>query len=509
MKAAKKTASSSLKKSRQQFEAASFRKTAQHSSGILKALTGIQGLDEITGGGLPSGRPTLICGSAGCGKTLFAMEFLVAGATKFNEPGVFMAFEETEKDLTENVTSLGVDLDDLVAKKKIALEHVYLERSEIQETGEYDLEGLFIRLGHAIESIGAKRVVLDTIEVLFAGLKDDGVIRSEIRRLFRWLKEKGVTAIITGERGKGSLTRHGLEEYVSDCVILLDHRVDDQLSTRRLRVVKYRGSEHGTNEYPFLIDSDGISVLPISSLGLDYPASTKRIASGVPELDVMLSNKGYFRGSSILISGTAGTGKSSLAAQFVNHSCENGERCLYISFEESPGQFKRNMSSIGIHLQPHIDTGTLNIVASRPSVFGLERHLVELQKMIVTQKPTVIVLDPLTSLIPQGNQLEVLSILTRIIDLLKTNQVTSLFTSLVRGDYGLDSSEAWVSSLIDTWVILRELESEEERTRGLYILKSRGMPHSKQVREFKLGKDGIKLLDFKSSAKNPSKERVF
>jgi circadian clock protein KaiC len=509
MKVAKKTGPKSTKKSLKPVDAGSIKPIASQHGGISKALTGIQGLDEITGGGLPAGRPTLICGSAGCGKTLFAMEFLIAGATKFNEPGVFMAFEETEKDLTENVSSLGVDLDVLVAKKKIILEHVYLERSEIQETGEYDLEGLFIRLGHAIDSIGAKRVVLDTIEVLFAGLNNDGVLRSEIRRLFRWLKEKGVTAVITGERGKGTMTRHGLEEYVSDCVILLDHRVDDQLSTRRLRVVKYRGSEHGTNEYPFLIDPDGISVLPISSLGLNYPASTRRISSGIPELDSMLSNKGFYRGSSILISGTAGTGKSSIAAQFVNHSCEKGERCLYLSFEESPGQFKRNMSSIGIHLQRHIDSGNLDIIASRPSVFGLERHLVELQKMIALKKPTVVVLDPLTSLIPQGNQLEVLSILTRIIDLLKTNQVTSLFTSLVRGDYGVDSSEAWVSSLIDTWLILRELESEEERTRGLYILKSRGMPHSKQVREFKLGKDGIQLLDFKSSVKKLSKERVF
>jgi circadian clock protein KaiC len=465
---------------------------------LRKSPTGIHGLDDITFGGLPAGRPTLICGSAGCGKTLFAMEFLVSGATKYNEPGVFISFEETEKDLTENVSSLGFELKKLEQEKKLILDYVYIERSEIQETGDYDLEGLFIRLGHAIDTIGAKRVVLDTIEVLFAGLNNDSVLRSEIRRLFRWLKEKGVTAIITGERGDGTLTRHGLEEYVSDCVILLDHRVTDQLSTRRLRIVKYRGSVHGTSEYPFIIDSDGISVLPLSSVGLGYEVSTKRISTGIPSLDEMLDGKGYFRGSTVLVSGTAGTGKTSLAAQTISTACENGERCLFMSFEESPNQLLRNMASVNIHLERHVENGLLQIISNRPSLHGLERHLVELQKLIVNFKPSVVVLDPLTSFEFQGTRLEVFSILARMIDLLKGEGITGIFTSLIAAGEEVESSETNLSLLSDTWLIVRELEYGEARTRGLYVLKSRGMPHSKQVRQFELTSNGIELLDFKT-----------
>ncbi|MDO8413527.1 MAG: circadian clock protein KaiC, partial [Gallionellaceae bacterium] len=435
----------------------------EHRVSLPKAPTGIQGLDEITGGGLPKGRPTLVCGSAGCGKTLLAMEFLVRGATEFNEPGVFMAFEETAKDLTQNVASLGFDLNDLIARKKMVLDFVYIERSEIEETGEYDLEGLFIRLGLAIDSIGAKRVVLDTIESLFAGLPNPLILRAELRRLFRWLKDKGVTAVITGERGDETLTRQGLEEYVSDCVIVLDHRVTDQASSRRLRVVKYRGSTHGTNEYPFLIDEDGISVLPVTSLGLQHSVSTERIPTGVARLDAMLGGVGYYRGSSVLISGTAGTGKSSLAAHFVNAACRRGERALYFAFEESPSQIIRNMRSIGLDLAPWVKKGLLVFQATRPSFAGLEMQLTMMHKTINTFKPQVVVVDPLSGFIIGGNEVEVKSMLMRLADFLKTNQITTLFTSLTSGDSRSGITDVAISALIDTWLILRDIEIGGER----------------------------------------------
>ena len=461
-----------------------------------KSLTGIQGLDEITGGGIPKGRPTLICGGAGCGKTLFGIEFLVAGARDYHEPGVFVSFEETEEELSNNVASLHFDLKKLEKQKKLIIEHIYLERSEIQETGEYDLEGLFVRLGHAIDSIGAKRIVLDTIEVLFGGLKDEGVLRSEIRRLFRWLKEKGVTAIITGERGTGTMTRNGLEEYVSDCVILLDHRVNEQISTRRIRVVKYRGSVHGTNEFPFLIDETGISVLPITSLGLKHPGTTKRVSTGVDGLDKMLGGKGYTEGSTVLISGTAGTGKTSLAAAFAIDICKKGKRCVYLSFEESPGQLIHNMRSIGLELEPYVKKGLLQIISNRPSFFGLEMHLLGLSKLILENKPDAVVIDPLTSLMGQGNGLEVQSMVTRMIDLLKNAEVTAVFTSLVSNDTGsIENSQVGVSSLIDTWILVRELEdNRKRRARGIYIVKSRGMSHSSDIQQLVLDDKGIKLI---------------
>lgn len=462
---------------------------------LLKAPTGIQGLDEITGGGLPKGRPTLVCGSAGCGKTLLAMEFLVRGATQFNEPGVFMAFEETAKDLTQNVASLGFDLNDLIARKKMVLDFVYIERSEIEETGEYDLEGLFIRLGLAIDSIGAKRVVLDTIESLFAGLPNPLILRAELRRLFRWLKEKGVTAIITGERGDETLTRQGLEEYVSDCVIVLDHRVSDQASSRRLRVVKYRGSTHGTNEYPFLIDEDGISVLPVTSLGLQHAVSTERIPTGIPRLDAMLGGVGYYRGSSVLISGTAGTGKSSLAAHFVDAACRRGERALYFAFEESPSQIIRNMRSIGINLEPWVKKGLLFFQATRPSFAGLEMQLTMMHKKVNTFKPQVVVVDPLSGFIIGGNEYEVKYMLIRLADFLKTSQITSLFTSLTSGDSQSGITDVAISSMIDTWLILRDIEIGGERNRALSILKSRGMAHSNQIRECLLSDHGVELCE--------------
>jgi circadian clock protein KaiC len=465
------------------------------SASFPKAPTGIGGLDEITCGGLPRGRPTLICGSAGCGKTLLAMEFLVRGATQFGEPGVFMAFEETAEELTQNVKSLGFDLNDLVRRKKLLLDHVRVERSEIQETGEYDLEGLFIRLNHAIDSIGAKRVVLDTIESLFSGMSNTAILRAELRRLFRWLKDKGVTTIITGERGEASLTRQGLEEYVSDCVILLDHRVNEQISTRRLRIVKYRGSTHGTNEYPFLLNEDGVSVLPITSLGFQYKVSTQRISTGIPRLDAMLEGKGFYRGSSILLSGTSGTGKSTVAAHLAEGTCQRGEKCLYFAFEESESQISRNMRSVGIDLERWIKKGLLVFHASRPSLHGLEMHLVTMHKLIEKTRPSVVIIDPVTNLIDAGEQRDVTALLVRLMDYLKSHQITALLTSLTHPSSNLERTEVLISSLVDTWLLLRSIEIGGERNRGLYVLKSRGMAHSNQIREFLLTKQGVQLVD--------------
>jgi circadian clock protein KaiC len=462
---------------------------------LLKSPAGIQGFDEITDGGLPAGRPTLVCGGAGCGKTLFGMEFIVRGVTQFNEPGVFMSFEETNEELVQNVSSLGFDLDDLVKNKKIVLEHVHIERSEIAETGEYDLEALFIRLGYAIDSIGAKRVVLDTIESLFAGLPNQLILRAELRRLFRWLKEKGVTAIITGERGNETLTRQGLEEYVSDCVIMLDHRVTNQNSTRRLRIVKYRGSIHGTNEYPFLINEDGFSILPVTSLGLNHTVTNKRISSGITALDNMLEGKGYFRGSTVLISGTAGMGKTSIAAHFAEAACKRGERVLYFCFEESPNQLMRNMLSIGIDLEPWVQKGLLQFQATRPTFYGLEMHLVATHKAVNDFKPEVVIFDPINTFLIDDKEFEVKAMLMRIVDFLKLNQITALFTSLTTSGTALEHSDTNISSLIDTWLLLRDIELNGERNRGMYVLKSRGMANSNQIREFILTNHGVELRE--------------
>lgn len=462
---------------------------------LPKSPTSIQGLDEITGGGLPQGRPTLVCGGPGCGKTLLAMEFLVRGATQYNEPGVFISFEETEKELTANVASLGFDLDNLVARKKIWLENIRVERGDIEESGEFNLEGLFIRIHNAIESIGAKRVVLDTIETLFSALPNPRILRAELRRLLRWLKNKGVTTIITGERGETSLTRQGLEEYVSDCVILLDHRVSNQSSIRRMRVVKYRGSTHGTNEYPFLIDEDGFSVLPVTSLGLNSISSNDRISTGIPRLDTMLSGKGYFRGSTVLVSGTAGTGKTTVAAKFMEAACKRGERVLYFAFEESPSQFMRNMRSVGIILEPYVKKGLLHFHASRPTLQGLEHHLATAIKLINKIEPQVVIIDPIDAFVIGGNQTEVKTMLLRLVDFLKMKQITAFFASLTSAGNDLELSDVSISSLIDTWLLLRDIEIGGERNRALYILKSRGMAHSNQIREFKLSDNGIELLD--------------
>ncbi|MVN23038.1 circadian clock protein KaiC [Mucilaginibacter arboris] len=462
---------------------------------LQKTPTGIVGLDDITGGGLPKGRPTLICGEAGSGKTLFSLEFIVRGATEFNEPGVFMAFEEKAEELATNVASLGFDLEQLKAGKKLRVDYVHIDRSEIEETGEYDLDGLFIRLGYAIDSIGAKRVVLDTIENLFSGLSNQSLLRTELRRLFHWLKEKGVTAIITGEKGEGSLTRQGLEEYVSDCVILLDHRVINQISTRRLRIIKYRGSVHGTNEYPFLIDEEGISVLPVTSLKLNNNVSTERIPSGIVQLDDMMGGKGFFRGSSILVSGTAGTGKTSIAATFANATCQCGEKCIYFAFEESPNQIMRNMLSIGMDVQKHVDDGLLTFYASRPTLNGLEMHLVAIHKQIKKHKPQAVILDPITNLITVGSVSEVKSMLIRLIDFLQEEQITVMFTALTLNNIVNEQTDEGVSSLVDAWLKVSDIEFNGERNRGLYIMKSRGMKHSNQVREFVITNNGLELID--------------
>jgi circadian clock protein KaiC len=471
------------------------RRNAKPLKGLRKEPTGISGFDEITSGGLPSGRPTLICGSAGAGKTLFAMEFLVRGATLFNEPGVFMSFEESDEELATNVASLGFDLDQLVADKKLRLDYVFIERSEIEETGEYDLEALFLRLGHAIDSIGARRVVLDTLEALFSALPNEAIVRAELRRLFRWLKERGVTAVITGERGDGKLTRYGLEEYVADCVILLDHRVQNQISTRRMRIVKYRGTSHGTNEYPFLIDEKGFSVLPITSLGLTHKAPTEFVSTGIPRLDTMLSGRGFYRGSSILVSGTAGTGKSTLAAHFIEAACTRGERALFFAFEESQEQIIRNMRSIGIDLEKHVRKGLLKFQNARPSSWGLEVHLALIHKTIDTFNPAVVVVDPITNFLAIGDRMETKSMLTRLIDFLKMKQITGMFTSLTSSSSAMEDSEVDVSSLMDAWLLVKTIESNGERNRGLYILKARGIAHSNQVREFLLTRNGIELID--------------
>ena len=474
------------------------KRRSEIASTLPKSPTGITGLDEITGGGLPAGRPTLVCGSAGCGKTMLAMEFLVRGATEFGEPGVFMMFEENAAELTANVRSLGFDLDLLVRQKKIALDHVRVERSEIEETGEYDLEGLFIQLGHAIDSIGAKRVVLDTVEALFAGLSNHAIVRAELRRLFRWLKDRGMTAVITGEKGEASITRYGLEEYVADCVITLDHRVDEQISTRRLRVLKYRGSTHGTNEYPFLIGEHGISVLPITSLRLDHAAPTERLSTGIARLDEMLGGQGVFRGSSVLVSGSSGTGKSSLGATFAEAACRRGERALLFAYEESSAQIVRNMRSIGIDLAPWLKKGLLQIHASRPSLQGLEHHLVTKHDTVKAFRPAVIVVDPISNLTLERTEEEVKPTLMRLIDFLKQQQITTLFTSLTTGGSATNAAEdsqIGVSSLMDAWLLLSNVEFNGERNRMIFVLKSRGMAHSNQVREFVLSGAGIDLVD--------------
>ena len=462
---------------------------------LQKVPTGITGFDEITGGGVPKGRPTLICGSAGCGKSLFATEFLIRGIMQYNEPGVLLTFEETSNDIRKNVASLGFNVADMIAKKKLVIDHVHIDRNQIEENGEYDLEGLFIRVAYAIDSVGAKRVVLDTIESLFSGLSNQAILRSEIRRLFGWLKERGMTTIITGERGDGLLTRQGLEEYVSDCVVLLDHRVNGQISTRRLRVVKYRGSTHGTNEYPFLIDEEGISVLPLTAASMDYTVSNERIPTGIAELDEMLGGKGLYRGSSVLLTGTAGTGKTSVSAHMAEATCRRGEKCLFFSFEESQSQILRNMKSIGIDLEPYVRRNLLAFHTSRPSTFGLEMHLVRMHKLVEQFDPQLVILDPISNLQSAGTVQDSNQMLVRLIDFLRKRNTTGFFVSLTAGGTSFERTDEGMSSLVDTWLLVRDVEVGGERNRLLYVLKSRGMAHSNQVREFLITRQGVQLRE--------------
>ena len=463
-------------------------------SSLPKALTGISGLDEISGGGLPRGRATIVCGGPGCGKTMLGMEFLMRGAQEFNEPGVLIAFEETPQEMERNVASLGFDLKSLVDRKKLFLDYVYVEPSEIQETGDYDLEGLFIRLQHAVDTVGAKRIFLDTLEALFSGFSNEGVLRAELRRLFRWLKERNLTTVITAEKGEKTLTRHGLEEYVSDCVILLDHRVREQISTRRLRIVKYRGTSHGADEYPFLIDDRGISVLPVTSLEMQHQVTNERVPTGIADLDEMLGGKGFYKGSSVLISGTAGSGKTTMAATFVDAACRRGENCLFIGFEESVSQVSRNMRSVGLDLNQWVEKGLLVHEAWRPSQYGIEMHLLRIHKIVEAVKPQHVIIDPITNLITGSAPKEVYSMLIRLMDYLKGRQITSIFTNLTVKSEELEQTDIGISSLTDTWILCRDMELNGERNRCVYILKSRGMAHSNQVREFVMSREGIRLV---------------
>jgi circadian clock protein KaiC len=463
--------------------------------GISKSLTGIEGFDDLTLGGVPTGRPTLVCGSAGCGKTLFATTFLIHGARDYAEPGVFVTFEERPGDIVNNVASLGFALDKVVEDEKIAFEYIALDRSELEEAGDYDLEGLFLRLELAIDSIGAKRIVLDTIESLFSVFSNEAILRAEIRRLFDWLKDKGMTTVITAERGDGTLTRQGLEEYVSDCVILLDHRVQNQISTRRLRIVKYRGTAHGTNEYPFLIDQDGFSVLPISTLGLDHKVFEDRISSGIADLDAMLAGGGFHRGSSILISGVAGSGKSSVAASFAEAACAAGERALFFSFEESADQSVRNMKSLWVDIGQWIKSDKLRFIATRPTFYSLEMHLAVMLREVTRFNPSIVVLDPISSFMESGDRLEIQSMLLRVVDFLKGRGVTAVFSHLMHSQDGRRiETDAGLSSLMDAWILLLNREVGGEFNRELYLLKARGTSHSNQVREFIMSDEGIKLV---------------
>lgn len=459
-----------------------------------KVQTGIKGLDDISGGGLPRGRTTIVCGGPGCGKTMLGMEFLIRGAEEFNEPGVLVAFEETPQEMQRNVASLGFDVKKLIDRKKLFLDYIYIEPSEIQETGDYDLEGLFIRLQHAVDSVGAKRVCLDTLEALFSGFSNDGVLRAELRRLFRWLKDRNLTTVVTAEKGEKTLTRHGLEEYVSDCVILLDHRIRDQISTRRLRIVKYRGTSHGADEYPFLIDRQGISVLPVTSLRMEHEVSLERVSTGIADLDEMLGGKGIYRGSSVLISGTAGSGKTTMSASFVDAACRRGECCLFVGFEESVSQVARNMSSVGLDLGQWTRKGLLAHEAWRPTQYGIESHLLRIHKLVDEVKPEHLIIDPVTNLTGAGGE-EVYSMLVRLLDYLKSRKITAIFTSLTaNGSEDLEKSEVGISSLIDTWILCRDLEFNGERNRCVFVLKSRGMAHSNQIREFLMSDQGIRLV---------------
>jgi circadian clock protein KaiC len=468
-------------------------KIDETAASLAKAQTGIPGLDEITRGGLPAGRPTLIYGGPGCGKTILAMEFLVHGAQDLDEPGLFVSFEETEAQLLENFSSFGFGLEELIEKKKLKISYVELSRGEIVEAGAFSLDGLLIRLQHGIVEIGAKRVVLDSLETLFSSLSINERLRNEVARLFRWLRDAGVTAIITGERGQEQFTRHGFEDYVSDCVLLLDHRTVGQISKRRMRIIKYRGSGHATNEFPFLIGETGLSVVPITSIDLGHRACSERVSTGVKDLDEMLGGEGYFKSTTALITGRSGTGKSSLAAAFALAACERGERCLYFSFEESASQVVRNMRSLGMDLEPWVEQGLLAIRSFRPTFRGLEEHLVSVAEQTSLFDPTCVVMDPTTNFVTVGDEEEVKSMLTRILDLLKRRGTTLVMTALTAGVGTPDQTENPLSSLVDTWIVVDLELRGNVRHRAIHVVKSRGMEHSHEMRELLMSSRGLSI----------------
>jgi circadian clock protein KaiC len=469
------------------------KRTTAPASKIQKSLTGIQGFDDITGGGLPRYRPTILLGNTGSGKTIMAMEFLINGITMHNEPGVFMAFEEDPEELAVNVSSLGYDLNKHVSENNLYVEHVEISPVENFETGKYDLEGLFVRIAHAIDKVKAKRIVLDSLDSLFSGL-DHQTLRSEFKRLFAWLKKKKVTAIITAEMGDTFITRQGMEEYVADCVVVLDNRVTNQIATRRLRIVKYRGTFHGNNEYPFLIDKKGMTVFPLLIEVRQQKISSKRISSGIGQLDEMLDNKGFYVGSSILISGTAGTGKTSIATMFAYSVCKTKEPCLFCAFEEAPNQIMRNMRSIGIGLERLVKSGMLSFYYARPTLQNLELHFIAIKKMIKEIKPSVVILDPITNLMTEGPNSDIRSMLTRFVDYLKTEQITVLFTAAITvGSIERNPSDEGISSMVDTWMMVQDIELDGERKRSLCVMKARGMAHSTDVRRFVISNKGISL----------------
>jgi circadian clock protein KaiC len=459
---------------------------------LPKSPTGIDGFDEITGGGLPTGRPSLVCGPPGTGKSIFAMQFLVNGVTRYGEPGVFLTFEESREELVANVRSFGFGVDRLEREGRLLVDALPLEPQTV-ETGEFDLEALIVRLAWAVDQVGAKRVAVDNVEALFTAFSRPALVRAEVRRLFRWLKDHELTAVITGERGEDMVTRHGMQEYLSDCVVVLDHRIVQDVATRRMRVLKYRGAMHGRNEYPFLIGADGLEVLPITSIGLRQPVSSDRISTGVVGLDEMLGGEGVFRGSGVLISGTSGTGKTTIASCFADAACRRGEVVLYFSFEESQAEIERNLASVGLDMAHWVERGLLHFHCERPTTRGLEDHLALMQQLTRELAPTLVVIDPVSSLARGASPFDVSSMLLRQIYYLKATGITAVMTVL-NEETGLQQPIQSISSLVDTWLHVDIMESFEERNRGLYVRKARGMAHSNQIREFLLSDQGVSLV---------------
>ena len=472
-------------------------------SELEKTPTGIQGLDHVTYGGLPAGRPTLVCGGPGCGKTVLGMEFLIRGALEYDQPGLFISFEESEEALLENLSSLTFPVRELVSQDKIRINQIFVDHLQVLQAGNFSLDGLLIQLEHGVKQTGAKRVVLDTLGKIFSVLADSAMLRREIARLFQWLRDQDLTAVVTAEEGRGSLSRYGFEEYVSDCVIVLDHRIKDQISKRRLRIVKYRGSNHVKDEIPFLIGERGLSVFPITTALLDHQVGRERVSTGVESLDEMFGGEGYYRGSTVLVTGKAGTGKSSLASAFAAAACERGERALYLAFEESPSQLMRNMESVGIKLAEKQTGGNLEIHAFRPSLRGLEEHLINISQLVETFQPTCVVMDPITGLVEIGSEREVKSMLTRTLDLLKSKGITLFFTALISGSGRPDETDARVSSLMDTWIGLDYEDEDHTRRRMIHIIKSRGMDHSAEKREFMITSEGLSVGDFEDDTPAP------